>query len=181
MGPVTHETLGVLIAYILPGFTILWGASWHSPLIRTWLEAPPENSPTVAGFLFVTIASLGLGIFSNLIRGLLLDPLHHYTGIRKHDRTYTPLQKNLAAIEFIVTNQFRFYQFAGNMFLAVLCYYVAAETSDPGVSWKGMVLLIIVEAILWFGSRRHLRTYYQRLEEVLCPSPSAGAESFPLD
>jgi hypothetical protein len=167
MRPVTHQNLGVVIAYLLPGFLVLWSLSLSVPTIGAWLSAPADGAPTIGGFFYATLTSLGLGILVNMVRALVVDPLHHQTGVTKRDWSYAVLQQHIAAIEFLVVHQFRYYQFAGNMLLAVLVSYVAVELQYVGWSPWLFVLVAVVELLLWFGSRSHLRTYYIRLGEIL--------------
>jgi hypothetical protein len=171
MQPFSNEHMGVAIAYMLPGFVVLWGLSCFSPTIRMWLDGSAGASPTVGSFLYVILVSLGLGILTNIIRHLILDPVHRLTGIVRREWNYQHLQENIEAIEFLVLHQFRYYQFAGNTFLALIFSGVifAIFLTD----WKigQFIALLLVEIFLWFGSRDILRTYYRRLEEVLDHRP----------
>ncbi len=54
MQDVSTRNFGLLIAYLLPGFTTLWGLSYVSETIRLWLGSPPTSLPTAGGFLYVT-------------------------------------------------------------------------------------------------------------------------------
>jgi hypothetical protein len=167
MQPVSQQHLGVLIAYILPGLAGLWGLSFVSPNIAAWLGTSPSEAPSVSGFLYVTLASLGAGILMNCLRRLLVDPLHHWTGIARRDWSYAALDEKVAAIEFLIANQFRYYQFYGNMFVSAAIAFAAMEVGSPSWSWSRIVGFIVLEVVLWFGSRETLSGYYRRLHEVL--------------
>jgi hypothetical protein len=173
MKPVTHQNLGIVIAYLLPGFAALGALSLHSPTVHSWFGASGADSPTVGGFLYVTVASLALGLFLNSARSLLLDPLNHRTGVRKNDWDYSRLQANLTAVEFVLAYQYRYYQFTGNMLLAIALAYPAFELHEPGWSWGLLLAAFAVEATLFFSARRILQTYYRRLDEILGLSPRA--------
>jgi hypothetical protein len=177
MRPVTHQNLGVVIAYLLPGSVVLWPLSLYSSTLRSWLGVRHEEAPTVGGFLYVTLAALGLGILTNSLRALVLDPLQHRTGIKKRLWSYSELQHPIGAIEFLVVHQFRYYQFSGNTMIAALFAYAAFELHRRG--WSGPVLfgMAAVQILLWFSSRATLRTYYQRLGEIL--STEEGEEALP--
>lgn len=170
MRPLTQQNLGIVIAYLMPGFLCLWPLGGYSPDVRAWLTGPEDSGPTVAGFCYVTLASLALGLLTNMTRAVLLDPIHHRTGIRKREWTYQTLQQNLAAIEFLVSNQFRYYQFAGNMLVGVIFAYAVYQGKAPW-SWGLLCGAALTALLLWFGSRSTLRTYYLRLGEVLAPVP----------
>jgi hypothetical protein len=115
----------------------------------------------------VTLASLGAGILMNCLRRLLVDPLHHWTGIARRDWSYAALDEKVAAIEFLIANQFRYYQFYGNMFVSAAIAFAAMEVGSPSWSWSRIVGFIVLEVVLWFGSRETLSGYYRRLHEVL--------------
>lgn len=173
MRTVTQHNLGVIIAYLLPGFTALWGSSHFSVTLRAWLGATPANSPTVSGFLYVTLASLGLGILVNTLRRIIIDPLHHRTGIVPREWDYAQLQKNITAVEFLVTHQFRYYQFHANLFLALAFTGLVQLLRPGGWSWWYAALLLSVESLLWLGARDNLRNYFRRLADVLGKSIEA--------
>jgi hypothetical protein len=174
--PVSHENLGVTIAYILPGFLALWGLGCLSPTIDSWLNSSSGAAPSVGGFLYVALASLALGIFANILRRLLIDPIHHRTGIAKKQWKYILLQDRIDAIQFIVLHQFRYYQFAGNSILALAFTATVFELCLPNWTWQHNAACGVVEVALYFGSRDNLRLYYRRLEEVLAPlSASDGS------
>ena len=171
MKPVTHQSLGIVIAYLLPGFAALAGLSLHSSTVHAWLGASGPNAPTVGGFLYVTVASLGLGLFLNSARGLTLDPLFHRLGVAKNAWDYSRLQANIVAVEFILTQQFRHYQFTGNMLVAVLIAYPLVELSDMQFTWTARAATFAVGAILFMSAKRLLETYYRRLDEILGALP----------
>ena len=70
MKQVSNENFGLLIAYIVPGLTALWGASYLSATIRSWMSGPAIHGPTIGGFLFATIAAVGTGLVVSTVRWL---------------------------------------------------------------------------------------------------------------
>jgi len=72
---------GLIIAYLVPGFVALWGASYHSPTVRAWLAADPSSSPTVGGLFYGTLASISAGMVVTAFRWALIDSIHHRTEI----------------------------------------------------------------------------------------------------
>ncbi|NQT12021.1 MAG: hypothetical protein HQ582_04700, partial [Planctomycetes bacterium] len=81
MKEIPVANFGLLIAYVLPGFVALSGLSLFSPTVMAWLHGVPDGCPTAAGFLYVTLASIGIGMTVNALRWLTLDSLHHRTGV----------------------------------------------------------------------------------------------------
>ena len=59
---ISNANFDPLIAYLVPGATVLLGASPFSDTIRSWLATTPAEAPTIGGFLYLAIASLAVGI-----------------------------------------------------------------------------------------------------------------------
>ena len=55
MNQITSPAFGLVIAYLIPGFLALAGLSPHLPTVQAWLGTLPDESPSVGGFLYVTI------------------------------------------------------------------------------------------------------------------------------
>lgn len=174
MKPVTHQSLGIAIAYLIPGFAVMAAISLHLPPVHIWLGASGPEAPTVGGFLYITVASLATGLFLNSTRGLVLDPLYHRLGVRKNAWDYSRLQSNLAAVEFVLAYQYRYYQFTGNMFLAALFAYPALELAASTWSAARTFAAAMILSVLFFSARRLLDTYYRRLDEILGQRPATG-------
>ncbi len=60
--PLSNENFGLVIAYVLPGFVALWGVAYFSPTVESWITASQQGAPSVAGFMYVTLASIGTGL-----------------------------------------------------------------------------------------------------------------------
>lgn len=168
-------SFGVLIAYLLPGFTVLWGLSYVSPTIGSWLGTPPAESPTVGGFLYVTLFSVLAGLTASTLRWLLLDSLHHATGIKSPRWDFSQIQANATAFDMLIEIHYRYYQFYGNMLVAIAFFCMArrvvlgfwtAPISGPDVALLPLILLFFL------GSRDTLRKYYDRVSATLCSARS---------
>ena len=81
MKEVSTSNFGLLIAFVLPGFTALWGAAYISPVLRSWLVGSGMTGPTVGGFLYVTLASVAAGLTVSTVRWAVIDTIHHWTGL----------------------------------------------------------------------------------------------------
>ena len=46
-----------------------------------WISASQQGAPTVAGFMYVTLASLAAGVTVSAVRWAIIDHLHHATGV----------------------------------------------------------------------------------------------------
>jgi hypothetical protein len=157
------KNFGLVIAYLLPGFVALWGVSYFSATIRDWLGSTSSDTPTVGGFLYVTVASLTAGLIISAVRWVIVDSIHHVTGVRNPRWDFSTLRNRVEAFEMLVSGHFRYHQFYAGMLVAVDFVYVARIIAY-GRSWPiwstiGFVLLSIV---LLVASRDALGKYYDR-------------------
>ena len=121
MTDLREDSFGLLIAYVVPGFLWILQLSTFSEPLQLWLSAEPSAAPTIAGFLFATMASVGAGLTASTLRWLTLDILHHSTGVRPTSWTFRQLQANIDAFLTTVQYHYRYYQFYGNSAIVILC------------------------------------------------------------
>lgn len=119
MSELSEKNFGLLIAYVLPGFVTLWGISRFSPTVESWIVMDGAGAPTVAGFMYVTLASIGAGLTISAIRWALIDSLHHATGIEPPRWDFAKLDERFEGFTGLVENHYRYYQFYSNMLIAV--------------------------------------------------------------
>jgi hypothetical protein len=174
---VTSNNFGVLIAYLVPGVTALWGLSSFSPSLRAWFASTPKDAPTISGFLYLTVASLAAGMTVTAIRWACLDLVHAATGLTAPDLDFSRLPGKVDAYNLLIEIHYRHYQFYSNMFVATaitwICHRISSQPPcqitwiDPG--------FLLVEAIFFLTSRDTLRRYFHRTEQLLSPQrDSAG-------
>jgi hypothetical protein len=170
MTDVTRANFGYLIAYVLPGLVIVAKVGQYSETVRIWLGGTPAQSPTVGGFLYVTFASVGAGMIVSALRWLVLDSIHHHTGVPKPNWDFSRLPGALTAFEGAVENHYRYAQFFGNTLVALVIAtigglpFVDTVPVDPIVA-RGMT--ISLAALLFVASRDALRKYYDRTNAFL--------------
>lgn len=169
MTDLNTRNFGLLIAYVLPGLAVLIGVASYSETVRSWLGTASSDAPTVGGFLYITLASVAAGLIASTIRWLILDWVHHHTGIRPPAWDFSRLQENVVAFDVLVDIHYRYYQFYGNSLVAVVFMYgarVLRLASWTDRLWSGLVFLAVA-AILFLGSRDTLAKYYIRSEQLL--------------
>lgn len=166
----TSRGFGLLIAYVLPGFTLLLGLAALSDPLHLWLMGPESSTLAVGGVLYITAASIVAGMILNALRWALLDTLHHATGLAKPRWNDALLADRLPAFERLVEDHFRHHQFYGNTALAALLGFVAWRISPSGALapalWPELALLVL-ELTLVAASRDALRRYYRRTGVLL--------------
>ena len=167
MQTVTSSNFGLLIAYILPGFTVLWGLSRFSDTLSHWLGVVPTESPTIGGFLYVTLASVAAGLTVSTIRWLVIDTLHHRTGVTPPNWDLTRLEDRIGSFRTFIEHHYRYYQAYGNLLVALVI--VLGVRWGSGVEqqpWTGITILALT-VLFYLGSRDALKKYYLRVELAL--------------
>lgn len=170
MKVVSSDNFGPLIAYLLPGFVSLWGVSYFSETVHTWLAAAPQAAPTVGGFLYATLASTAAGLLVSAVRWAVVDRLYHRTGIREPRWDFSRLPEKFEAFEGLVQNHYRYFQFYANFLVALSFTYVArliAVGFRAGhAAWTDFAF-VLIWVVLVAASRDTLRKYYARTQALL--------------
>lgn len=179
MTEVNSNNFGLLIAYLLPGLITLVGIAPYSSTVRAWLGATPANAVTIGGFLYVTLAAIAAGMTVSVIRWLMLDWLHHHTGIQPPSWDFSVLQTNLGAFLALVENHYRYYQFYGNTFVAlgiVAIGYTSQPVLAPGRAKLLVPLILLLMDLFYIASRDALAKYYSRARVLLhdAHTPTGG-------
>ena len=166
MKDVTNKNFGLVIAYLLPGYILLWGlgdlinvTDLHNPF-PAGIKGPIDaSSVTIGGFLHETLMALAAGMILNTVRWATIDTIHHHTGVRRPVWDDSKLQANLQAFESLVEYHYRFYQFFSSTFVGLLVIF-AARRPDP---WQIDLVFFVVLTSLFGASRDAL----SKLETII--------------
>ncbi len=159
MQSVTNANFGPLVAYLLPGATVLLGLSPFSPLVRSWFAISPDGTPTIGGFLFLTVASMGVGMTVSAIRWLIVDTLHRVTGLALPPLDFSRLGPNVEAFGLLIEIHYRHYLYFANEFIALAIAYCCHRVNLGATATVGWMdtLFISLEVVFFLGSRDTLR------------------------
>ena len=166
MKDVTNKNFGLVIAYLLPGYILLWGLGdmvsvmdLHGPFQAGAEGLNNPSSPlTIGSFLNDTLMSLAAGMTLNTVRWAVIDTIHHHTGLKRPVWDESKLQANLQAFEMLVEHNYRFYQFHSSTFVGL---FVIFAVRRPG-PWQFDLALIIILISFFGASRDALSRYYRR-------------------
>lgn len=171
MQGVSNDNFGPLVAYLVPGATVLLGLRPYFPVLQHWFAATPPEAPTLGGFLYLTVASLAAGMTVSAVRWAVIDTLHAVTGLPPPKLDFSQLHGNVDGLALLIDIHYRHFQFYANMqvatVIAYLChraYYGFAATRlwfDAGV--------LVIEVVFFLASRDTLWKYYLRSEQLLVP------------
>lgn len=167
-----NRNFGLLIAFVLPGFSFLVGlALLENSDVLKW---PEELSrfDQVDGFVFLLLASTAVGMVLSAIRWVVLDNFHHATGIDAPRLDFRKLELKQSAFMLVVENNYRYYLFYGNTLMGLLLVGVAA-VSDK-VEWTAMSAIrwAALCAILFLASRDSLSRFYNRSRLIMGELPA---------
>jgi hypothetical protein len=158
----TADHFGLLIAYVLPGFTALQGLPFLAPYPVSWGQSVPDT-PGLTSFLSGTLAATAAGLTVSAVRWLLIDTIHHRTGVRPPPWDFARLAEEPAAFALLVRIHYRYYKFYANMVVALVWAYLAGGYA---LGWRGEWYWILA-ALFFLGSRDALKKYYDRAGRLL--------------
>jgi hypothetical protein len=170
---ITKANIGALMAYLIPGATVLWGLRPWSPDVDAWFSNSTSSAPTLGGFLYLTVASFAVGMVVSAVRWMTLDMLLRLTGVRTPKLDFSRLADNLPVMELIIENHYQHYLFYSNTLVAVVaviaCHQLAKDVAPASyLSITGAAALLIV---LFFASRNTLAKYHARCHQLLGERP----------
>lgn len=167
----TEGSFGIVIAYLVPGLVALTAMSDFLPAAESWLGLHAD-APTVGGFLYGTLGSIGTGLTLSAVRWMTLDRVHQATGIVAPAWDFSKLQQNFDAFQGAVENHYRYYQFYGNMLLATLFIPFAPTARSQWLSaTSGWIVGSALIFVYFLASRDTLSKYYARTAAMLLPVP----------
>lgn len=160
---------GLVIAYVLPGFTALQGFPLVAPAAAGWGTGGDPNPPLTA-FLSGTVMALAAGLTVSAVRWFVIDTIHRKTGVRRPERDYARLERSVAAQEYLDLVHYRYYKFYANMVVALAFAYA---TRDCKLGWRGALDLPLI-VLFFFASRDTLAKFYERTGKLLAVPQEPG-------
>jgi hypothetical protein len=169
MTETSSRQFGLIVAYLLPGFIGLVGFVPLFPVIGQWLVPVSGSGLGIGPPVYAIMAATAVGLVVSCFRWLLLDQLHHRTGVQPPAWNDARLDSVLRGFDYLVQNHFRYYEFCGNTLIALLWSYGVIRFIGTfaflGIgSDLGMVILCVV---LFTASRDALKKYYKRTGQLL--------------
>ena len=167
---VSSRNFGYLISYVIPGFIVVATLSSHSPALGRLIGDSTPTSPSVGGFLYVTVASVFAGMILSALRWLTLDTLHHSTRLTRPTWDFAVFQQKRSAFDALAYNHFRYYEFFGHTAIALLVVAGSPRTLRivlPFPVAVSYLLLAMLIALMFAASRNALKKYYGRTRELM--------------
>ena len=172
MQTVSDSNFGPLIAYLVPGATVLLGLSQLSPTIATWFAAEPTTPPTIGGFLYLTLASFAAGMTVSAVRWVVVDTMHAWTGLPMPRLDFSDLGRNVTALSLLIEIHYRHYLWFSNELVALAiaygCYRVNLGVTAE-VGWLD-ALFVLLEGVFFAASRDTMTKFHVRSHQLLSHS-----------
>jgi len=152
------------VAVLVPGFIGLAGVAPLMPAVSEWLRPVSWSEFGLGPPIYAILAATASGMIIGCVRWLVIDHIHHWTGLVQPAWDLSGLQDHLDAFNFVVEGTYRYYQFYANTVVAVLWAYLVNRLCEkssflgPGTDFGVLILC----AILFAGSRDALAKYYTR-------------------
>jgi hypothetical protein len=172
MNEITERNFGVIIALLLPGFLLLWMLSLSDfGNADAWLKR--FSDPSVSGFLYVTLASLAVGLIISAVRWAIVDHVldwaFRFFGKPLPKINFSKLRdpNSLAAFQGANENHYRYYQYYSNTLVAIVVgslIYLARGKEAASYSIVGID--VVLALILLAASVDCLFKFHKRASEI---------------
>jgi hypothetical protein len=170
MKDVTDKNFGVIIAFLLPGFLLLWGLTYSHDELGKWLTAmSSKDAPLIGSFLFATIASLALGLIVSAFRLAIFDwSLYKLTRLKRPRINSSKLKNKdtLEAWSAIIENHYRYYQYYANCVVAIAAAFGSYLVVKGPPAAQISVLVVVTLIVLGWAAREELRSFNERAEDI---------------
>lgn len=169
MSEPSNRQFNLIVAYLLPGFVGLAGIVPLFPAVADWLRPVDQREYGIGPTVYALLAATATGMIVSCFRWIIIDQLHHATGIKPPAWDDKRLADVLGGFDYLVQNHFRYYEFSANTLVAGIWAYGVNRLMKTlpilGVGTDiGMVLLTLV---LFAASRDALARYYGKARQLL--------------
>lgn len=160
---------GVVIAFLLPGFILLYGFSLVDDSVESAFMYTSTHDTGVGGFLFASLASLALGLMVSAVRWLILDHIFEWMGLSKTmDFSKLSDANKYNAFMGVVENHYRYFQYYSNTSISILiAWIVYVIAKAPVIPWEQTCGLLIVFIALLAGAHNAFKKYHERGSAIL--------------
>ncbi|HEV3457044.1 MAG TPA: hypothetical protein VHG32_10825 [Thermoanaerobaculia bacterium] len=165
---------GLVIAYFLPGMVVTYSLRYVSLRIDYLLQRVESGQALLGPGLFLLIAAVVAGLIVSAARMVVFEPILYRTGVGRPNVNYKALAspETLSVYIQVVDNVYRFYQFYGNIFLALLLmallrYAVAGAAITSSLAAVSLFMLTVGAILaLFIAARLSMKQLCQALDDL---------------
>lgn len=179
MKDVTSTSFGYVIAFLLPGLIGLYGLGYWSETMHGLLEPAFSATATVGPSVILLLGALAIGLCISALRCFVFEKAcchkHHFpkdmfAKLCEGDR--------LTSFRAVVDEHYRYHQFYGGCFLAVIILYVGwIWRSHPVLTHAEFIMLsisfITLEVLLFLTAVDAYRKYIERGKTIVSGDDAA--------
>ncbi len=115
----------------------------------------------------------------NTIRWMVIDTVHHRTGIKPPSWDFFHLRDSALAFGMLIDIHYKYYLFHSNTLVSLIWVYLARRWSlgfwTLPVGWADAGFLILA-TVFFLGSRDALQKYYARTGQLLAMREADGKD-----
>jgi hypothetical protein len=169
MTEVSIKQFGLLVAYVLPGFIGLAGLAPILPVISRWLFPSDHVGLDIAPPIYALMAATALGLILTAFRWMILDHALAWMGVKRPVWDDRQLSQELSGFDYLVQNHFRYYEFFGNVLIALVITYVLNRVLGtlPFLGFGTDLGMLVLVLVLFAASRDTLAKYYTRTGRLI--------------
>src|SRR5207302_207641 len=90
---------------------------------------------TISDFLSGTVEAVFAGLTASTVRWLVIDTVHHRTGVKPPSWDFAALGTGAGAFEVLIQIHYQYYKFYANMVVALAWAYLSGAYA---LGWKGL-------------------------------------------
>lgn len=173
-----NQNFGLIIAYLVPGFVGLAGATPLFPAVGQWLRPVDQGDLGFGPPVYALLAAIAVGVIVACFRWILLDQFHHWTGLRRPEWDARRLPEARPGVDFLVQANWRYYEATGNMLIALCWAYGVARVTDtlPALGTGTDLGMLVLTLVLLAASRDALARYFNGTGRLLGRAAEKGTE-----
>lgn len=160
VNPFSLINFGLLIAYLLPGTISVYALRYFSRDTAALFDAVLDKDKNLGASFLILVTALVLGLIVSAFRDLALDRLHYKTGVEFVQFNYGKFldEDRRAALEELIANKYRFYQFYGNTMVALLFLLIARMVKENICNYPTLFILNLLAVVILFIASREALT-----------------------
>jgi len=190
MNDTLTRSFGLVVSLVLPGAVGLFAVAFYVPTIANWFTIAATQPTSVGAFLFLLLASVGMGMILGGARWLLVDQLLFARALPKKwrlDRFASPNHEarrhdahTEAVYRSLIADHYVYYQFFSTLFVALLTLW-AAWWAHQHPAWpavlSALAALVLSGTFLLAVAYGCLRAYLHKRFELLGPGDRRHAHA----
>ena len=144
---------------------MLW--RFLEPSFHAWFGL--TERPTMPGFLFAVLGSIGLGVFVSGIRWVVFEKLGFIKPKNNLDHSKRTRDRDTEVVfQNLVANHYQFYQFYSNVAVSLVLLFLAWVSTRPTESfWVQLVGGLLTIAILCLCAKNASDLYDEKAAKIL--------------